>query len=67
MILLIQLTKTTLSTQNTVESSMNPSDNIDIITTINIIVSVLCHASGSETALLTAVLTALLPSAFSNV
>ena len=42
---------------------MNPSDNIDITTTINIIVSVLCHASGSETALLTA----LLPSALSNV
>ncbi len=34
-VILIQLTKSTLSTQNTVESSMNPSDNIDITTTIN--------------------------------
>ena len=36
--MIIQLTKSTLATQNTVESSMNASDNIDITTTINIIV-----------------------------
>ena len=37
-VILIQLSKTTLSTRNTVESSMNASDNIDITTTINMIV-----------------------------